>query len=229
MPLLTVRLVSDAMIDSPYRLDTPDEIQRALTALADQDAVIARVLEEAGLPAPRRREPGFEGLAHIVVGQQVSTASAAAIWGRLRAAIDPFEPAVIRAESDEALRGVGLSRPKIRTLRAVAEAAETGGLRFESLGDLAADDAHAALCAIHGIGPWTADIYLMFCLGHIDAWPAGDLALQHAVGVAVGLEHRPDAKEMAEIGARWRPLRGAAALLFWAYYRTLRGRSGAPA
>ncbi len=216
------------MTDSPHRIDTPEDIERALTALAAGDAVIARVLSKAGLPAPRRREPGFEGLAQIVVGQQVSTASAAAIWGRLRSAIDPFEPAAITAASDDILRGVGLSRPKIRTLRAVAEVIETGGFQFESLGDLAADEAHARLCAVHGIGPWTADIYLMFCLGHADAWPAGDIALQHAVGAAIGLQHRPDAKEMAEIGARWRPLRGAAALLFWAYYRVLRERSGAP-
>ena len=216
------------MSDHLHRIDTPGDIERALTALAEQDAVIARVLAEAGLPAPRRREPGFEGLAQIVVGQQVSTASAAAIWGRFRAAIDPFEPAMVSAASEDTLRGVGLSRPKIRTLRAVAEVVEAGGLRFESLGGLDAEEAHAALCAVHGIGPWTADIYLMFCLGHADAWPAGDIALQHAVGAAIGLEHRPGPKEMAEIGARWRPLRGAAALLFWAYYRTLRGRSGAP-
>ncbi len=210
------------------RLETSDDIARALESLAEGDPVIARVLAETGVPAPRRREPGFEGLAHIVVAQQVSTASAAAIWARLRSAVVPFEARVLAAASDETLRQAGLSRPKIRTLRAVAEAAETGSLRFESLRRLAADEAHAALCAVHGIGPWTADIYLMFCLGHADAWPAGDLALQHAVGVARGLASRPDAKEMAEIGERWRPLRGAAALLFWAYYRVLKGGSGAP-
>ena len=217
------------MTGSQHRIDTSKGIERALAVLSEQDVVIARVLLESGSPVPRRREPGFEGLAQIVVGQQVSTASAAAIWGRLRAAIEPFEPGMISAASEESLRGVGLSRPKIKTLRAVAEVVESGGLDFESLGGLTAEDAHAALCAVHGIGPWTADIYLMFCLGHVDAWPAGDIALQHAVGAAVGLEHRPGPKEMAEIGGRWRPLRGAAALLFWAYYRTLRGRSGAPA
>ncbi len=216
------------MISARHRIDTPKGIARALALLAGRDPDIARVLSEAGAPAPRRREPGFEGLAHIVVGQQVSTASAAAIWGRLRAAIEPFEAPGLAAASDETLRAAGLSRPKIRTLRAVAETVETGGMRFESLGDLPADEAHAALCAVHGIGPWTADIYLLFCLGHADAWPGGDLALQHAAGVAIGLGHRPSAREMAEIGERWRPLRGAAALLFWAYYRVLKGRSGAP-
>jgi DNA-3-methyladenine glycosylase II len=216
------------MAKKPRRIDTPRQVEEALADLCARDPLIARVLGETGVPTPRRREPGFEGLAHIVVGQQVSTASANAIWGRLRGAIEPFEADILAAASDETLRGAGLSRPKIRTLRAVAEAVGSGGLDFASLDRLEADGAHAALCAVHGIGPWTADIYLMFCLGHADAWPAGDLALQHAVGAAVGVDHRPGTKEMSAIGERWRPLRGAAALLFWAYYRTLKGRAGAP-
>jgi len=214
------------MAGPPDRLHTPDDVARALDLLARRDPVIAAVLAQTGVPAPRRRTPGFEGLSHIVVGQQVSTASASAIWERLKAAVEPFEPAVLTDLSDETLRGAGLSRPKVRTLRAVAEAVGAGKFDFDSLGTLPADDAHATLCAIHGIGPWSADIYLMFCLGHADAWPAGDLALQHAVGEAVGLKARPNHKEMQEIGARWRPVRGAAALLFWAFYRVLRGRAG---
>jgi len=216
------------MTEPPVSIDTQDDIAAALKRLAQRDPVIGELVATAGVPAPRRREPGFAGLAHIVVGQQVSTASAAAIWGRLSAALDPLDHERLAAASDETLRGAGLSRPKIRTLRAVAEAVSAGDLRFADLKHMEADAAHSALCAVHGIGPWTADIYLMFCLGHADAWPAGDLALQHAAGEALGLEDRPDAKEMAEIGERWRPARGAAALLLWAHYRGLRGRSGVP-
>lgn len=217
-----------AMKDTGISIDTQAAIAAALDALSARDPLIGELVAQTGVPAPRRREPGFEGLAHIVVGQQVSTASASAIWGRLRALVDPFDPAAFSRFSDDDLRGAGLSRPKVRTLRAVAEAATSGTLSFEALGDLDADSAHAALCTVHGIGPWTADIYLMFCLGHADAWPAGDLALQHAVGEALQLPERPDARAMAEIGDRWRPARGAAALLFWACYRLSRGRAGVP-
>jgi DNA-3-methyladenine glycosylase II len=209
-------------------IDTPRALKRALDELAARDAVIAAVLAETGVPPPRRREPGFEGLARIVVSQQVSTASASAIWARLRETVDPFTSANMSVASDGILRGAGLSRPKVRTLRAVAKAELAGDLAFGELDSLDADIAHAALCEVHGIGPWTADIYLMTCLGHVDAWPAGDLALQHAVGAAVGLKHRPNEAEMKGIAEPWRPLRGAAALLFWGYYRVLRGRSGAP-
>jgi DNA-3-methyladenine glycosylase II len=96
------------------------------------------------------------------------------------------------------------------------------------LGDLAADDAHAALTAVHGIGPWTADIYLLACLGHADAWPAGDLALQEAARVAFGLAERPSTKDMLPLAAAWRPHRAVAARVLWTYYRAVKGRDGAP-
>ncbi len=211
-----------------YRIDSRADIGAALERLGRKDPVLSRLLEQTGIPAPRRRAPGFAGLARIVVGQQVSTQSAAAIWSRLESAFDPLTPRAVAGSSDDVLRAVGLSRPKIRTLRAISEAIASGSLVLEDLDRLTADDAHRVLCAVHGIGPWTADIYLMFCLGHADAWPAGDLALQHAVGAALGMPDRPDARVMAEIGERWRPARGAAALLFWAYYRTLKDRSGVP-
>ena len=91
-----------------------------------------------------------------------------------------------------------------------------------------ADEAHAALTALHGIGPWTADIYLLFCLGNADAWPAGDLALQEAARIAFGLKKRPDAKAMVKLAETWRPWRGVAAHLLWAYYHVVKRREGAP-
>ena len=122
----------------------------------------------------------------------MSTASAAAIWGRLAAAFDPFEPkAIIQARAPRLAR-LGLSRPKIKALKEIARAVASGKLALATLADIPADEAHAALTAVHGIGPWTADIYLLACLGHADAWPAGDLALQEAARIGFGLNVAAD-------------------------------------
>jgi DNA-3-methyladenine glycosylase II len=126
------------------------------------------------------------------------------------------------------LARLGLSGPKIRALKAIARSIESGELALAMLADLAPEAAHAALTAIHGIGPWTADIYLLSCLGHADAWPAGDLALQEAARVAFGLPTRPTAKEMQALAETWRPWRAVAARVLWTYYRTVKGREGAP-
>jgi DNA-3-methyladenine glycosylase II len=187
---------------------------------------IGAMIEAAGVPPLRRRDPGFAGLAWIVVGQQVSTASATAIYGRLNAAFPHLHPDAITPATDDDLRACGLSAPKMKTLRAISAALASGALDLDSLAGLSAEDAHAALCAVHGIGPWTADIFLLFCLGHPDAWPAGDLALQEAARIALNLRTRPDAKKLERIGERWRPHRGVAARLLWAFYRVAKQRSG---
>jgi DNA-3-methyladenine glycosylase II len=184
------------------------------------------VLSVAERPPLRRRADGFAGLVSIVVSQQLSVASAAAILRRLTAAIDPLEPAaVVRARSDK-LKRTGLSAPKIRTLKAIAKAVAAGELDLGSLAQMPADDAHAALTAVHGIGPWTADIYLLACLGHADAWPAGDLALQEAAKLLLELETRPTTKEMAALADGWRPWRAVAARLLWTFYRARKKRDG---
>lgn len=200
----------------------------AVVALRERDPeIVAAMLEIAGHPPLRRREPGFAGLAWIVVGQQVSTASANAIYGRLNAAFPTLDTAALGEADDETLRGCGLSSPKMKTLRAIAHALASKSLDLDALAGMSAEEAHAALCAVHGIGPWTADIFLLFCLGHPDAWPAGDLALQEAARIALNLKTRPDTKKLEEIGERWRPLRGVAARLLWAYYRVIKeGRAG---
>jgi DNA-3-methyladenine glycosylase II len=208
------------------RIDSVDDLELALRELTARDLVLARVLEAAGMPPLRRREAGFEGLARIVVSQQLSVASADAIWMRVREAVSPFEASRLADISDDALRAAGLSAPKIRTLRDIGAAIVERRVDLETLPATDAAEAHAQLCAIRGIGPWTADIYLLFCHGHPDVWPAGDLALQHAVGHAMGLDGRPNIKVMEEIAERWRPWRGVAARLFWAYYRVARGRAG---
>jgi DNA-3-methyladenine glycosylase II len=193
---------------------------------AKEPELIERLIATGGQTPLRRREAGFAGLAAIIVSQQVSTASATAIFGRLQARFVPLEAAQIAKATEEDLRAVGLSGAKIRALRAVAKAIVEDGLDLKALGDLDAEDAHKALVAVKGIGPWTADIFLLFCLGHPDAFPAGDLALQEAAKLALNLKRRPDAARLERIAERWRPLRGVAARMLWAYYRGVKARSG---
>jgi DNA-3-methyladenine glycosylase II len=210
----------------PTHINTEADLDAAIAALVAADPRWAPVFERTGRPPLRRREGGFGGLAQIIVGQQVSTASAAAIHGRLVAIGDPFDhAAVLRARKDKLLR-VGLSNAKIKTLKAIAKAIDTGTIDLHALHDLPADDAHAALVALHGIGPWTADVYLLACIGHADAWPAGDVALQEAAKLAFGLKARPTAKEMGPLAEGWRPWRAVAARLLWSYYRVAKQREG---
>ena len=185
-------------------------------------------MRQGATPPLRKREPGVEGLARIIVSQQLSTASAAAIWARLEARFPGTAPHEIAAASDDELRAPGLSVAKIRTLRAIAAAIQDKSLPIGRLHDMPAEEAHALLTAVKGIGPWTADIYLLFCLGHPDAFPARDLALQEAARLAYGLDERPKEKEFVALAEQWRPWRGVAAKVLWAYYRLIKQRDGVP-
>lgn len=207
-------------------LDTEADLAEGLKHLARADKRLKAVIKAAGTLPVRRQAAGFEGLARIVVSQQLSAASANAIWRKVAAAIPAVTPAAIAAADDATLRGAGLSGGKMKTLRAVA-AACLGGLDLDHLATRPAEEAIAALTAISGIGPWTADIYLLFSLGHADVFPVGDLALRIAVAGAFGLDPMPSQKELAQIAAAWSPWRGVAAILFWAYYPTLRTRKPA--
>jgi DNA-3-methyladenine glycosylase II len=207
-------------------LNSQTDLEAAIHALLKLDPRLQPVFTAAGMPGLRRREPGFMGLAHIVCGQQLSTASAAAIWGRLTAAFDPFDPDAIRRTRADRLGRLGLSAAKIKTLKNLAREITAGRLNLDVLANEDADAAHHALVSLHGIGPWTADVYLLFCLGHGDAWPAGDLAVQEAVKIGLGLKTRPTPKEMASLAEPWRPMRGAAAHLWWMYYRAIKKREG---
>lgn len=203
----------------PRLIETEDDLKHGIRALRRKCAVARLMHDAAGVPPLRRREAGFEGLARIVVGQQLSVASATAIWGRTVAAVTPFEAAPLMATPDELLRGVGLSVGKVRTLRAIAGAVLEGRLDLLHLVHRSDEEVHEALTAVSGIGPWTADIYIMFCLGRADGFAPGDLALQVALQMAAGLDSRPSAKELAAYAERWRPWRSAAAVLLWAYYK----------
>lgn len=212
------------------RIRTTDDIREGLAALVAADPRLEKVVEIAGEVPLRRREPGFEGLARIIVAQQISVSAATAIWNRFAAVVDPPTPERFLAVGPDALRAAGLSAPKVRTLTAVAEAVRDGAVDLERAADLDPAEAHVAMTKIHGIGPWTADIFLLFCAGHPDVWPGGDLALQHAVRIAFALDARPGEKPCRAIAEVWSPWRGVAARLFWAYYAAVKqGRDTLPA
>jgi DNA-3-methyladenine glycosylase II len=158
----------------------------------------------------------------------VSLASADAIWARLVSRLAPFDARSMLALSEADLRGAGLSGPKIKTLRAVATAVQSGTLDFAILETHDDVTVRETLMGIPGIGPWTADIYLLFCLGRADAFAPDDLALQVAAEHLLALDSRPSSKALEAIAERWRPWRGVAARQLWAYYRAIKGRSGQP-
>jgi DNA-3-methyladenine glycosylase II len=209
-------------------LHTDADLHKAIKLLVKAYPRLKPVVDKAGLPSLRRRPAGFPGLCAIVVSQQLSTSSARAIWGRLQGAFDPFHHDSVRQARPPKLARLGLSAPKIKTLKAIGTAVAKGAIDLEAVGRMEADEAHAALVALHGIGPWTADIYLLFCLGHADAWPAGDLALQEAARMAFGMKTRPDAKKMVKLAENWRPWRGVVAHLLWAYYAAVKRRDAVP-
>jgi DNA-3-methyladenine glycosylase II len=181
----------------------------------------------AGEVPLRRTEPGFASLISIIVSQQVSRASADAIFGRLIKLADPLTPDALLAADDSLFREAGLSRPKQRAVVSTSQAV-LGGLDLSGLCDLDAEEAIAAMTAVPGIGRWTAEVYLLSAAGHPDVFPARDVALQTAVGHAFGIDPRPGEKALIEIAESWAPHRGVASRLFWSYYREIRGREGAP-
>jgi DNA-3-methyladenine glycosylase II len=210
----------------PSRLTSQAAVTRHLRRLAEIDPRLRAIHEAVGAVPARSRPPGFAGLARVVCGQQVSVASADAIWRRLEAVAGAATPEGFLRLGEHGLQGVGLSRGKFQTLTGVAQAIVAGELDLPVIERLPTEEALAQLTSLKGIGPWTAEIYLMFCAGHPDIFPAGDIALQKAVGDALGLGRAPDRNELVAIAAAWAPHRAAAALLFWRFYRKTREREG---
>ena len=198
---------------------------RGLKALVDKDAAMARAYRLAGRPTSRKRPPGFASLLRIIVNQQVSTHAGRAIWQKLEIGLGVVTPETVLAISPRKLKGLGLSRAKTRYARGLAERVASAELDLDGLGKLDDDGIREALTRVPGIGPWTAEIYMMFALGRPDVWPAGDLALAQATKQLLGLRSRPTPGEMAEIGDAWRPWRTAAAVMLWHYYAHA-GRTG---
>lgn len=205
------------------------DIEAGLAALTVADSRLAAAFEAVDEVPLRLARPGFAGLASIIVSQQVSRASADAIFARLQRLVSPLDAEAILVAEDRIFREAGLSRPKQRTLVHTAQAVCGGELDLLGVCRDDADGAMAALCAVKGIGPWTAEIYLMFCAGHADIFPAGDLALQEAARMALRLASRPNEKSLRELANAWTPWRSVAARLLWAYYRSMKaGRDAMP-
>lgn len=221
--LATVAWQREAAVwELAMRITCEQDVNRGLSALGRKDPRLAAMAGQCGPVPLRLSEPGFSGMASIVVSQQVSRASADAIYGRLRSIIDPLEAASFLAAGEDAWRAAGLSRPKQRTLVNVAEAVAAGTIDLGAICNREADEAIAELTSVKGIGPWTAEIYLLFCAGHADIFPAGDLALQEAIRIGYGMTERPGEKKVREIAASWSPWRGVAARLLWDFYRVMR-------
>lgn len=212
-------------MDGAFKSGETTALQAALTQLFAADPDLAHAREVAGALPDRRRPEGFATLAMLIVEQQVSIASARAIWGRLLAGLGEVTAERIGACTDDELRAFGLSRPKVRYCRALADVVLAGDFDFDELPGLDDDAAMARLMALKGIGRWTAEVYLLFSLGRMDVFPAGDVALQAAAQDVKKLSERPAADELYAIADAWRPHRGVAAQLLWRYYGVTRGRA----
>lgn len=202
----------------------PPWAAEGIAAISVLDPDFARILPAAG-PLPwRRRDPGFAGVLRTICGQMISNQAAAAIWGRVAALPGALEPAGLLALSEEALRGAGLSRPKVAHVRALARAVAEGELDFVALRALPDTAAIAALATIPGLGPWTAQVHLLFGFERPDVFPAGDVALAAGLTHLKALPARPTPKALAVMAEAWSPWRSLAARLLWHHWRHVTGR-----
>jgi DNA-3-methyladenine glycosylase II len=202
----------------------PAAARAAIARLVARDPDLAAIEAAAG-PLPwRRRDGGFAGLLQAIMGQQISNQAAAAIWGRLRALPGATTPAGLLALSEETLRGAGLSRPKVSHARALAEAFLDGRLDAAAIALMDDEAAVAAIASVRGLGPWTAEVYLLFALGRPDVFPAGDLALAASAAHLKNLPARPAPAALRALAEPWRPWRGLAARLLWHHWRHVTGR-----
>lgn len=216
------------MMTERRTIDTHADIAEGLEHLADIDARLAPIIDAIDHVPLRRTEPGFASLAGIIIAQQVSKQSAEAITGRLTRLVDPLTPANYIEAGETAWREAGLSRPKQRTLTTICEAINTGALDLDHLCTIDAEAAIGSMTAVKGIGPWTAEVYLLFAAGHRDMFPAGDLALQAAAAAIFELDDRPGDKALRAMAESWAPWRGVAARLLWAWYSLQTGRTVLP-
>ncbi len=201
------------------RLRNRRDLTKGVAALVAIDKSLKKIAKHADRLSISQAEEGFEALLEIVVSQQLSSAAADTIFARVKERVVPFDPETLLETDAEVLRAAGLSAPKQKHMRSIAARIVSGELDLVRLAEMHDDEAHAHLVETSGIGPWTAQVYLMSSLKRADVWPAGDVALQAAVTKALGLKKRPDIKAMIALGERWRPWRTVAARLFWTHYR----------
>lgn len=206
---------------------TRNTLLEAVAGLARRDAGLRAVVERFGAPPAFRRRGGYATLVLLILEQQVSLGSARAAFRRLAAAAGEVTPERVGRLPDRRFREAGVSRQKTGYIRHLGQCVADGTLRVDRLGRLPDDDVRLLLTRVRGVGPWTADVYLLMCLMRPDVWPAGDVALQAAAHEVLGLPARPGAGELAGIGERWRPWRSVAARILWHHYlNTVRKRQG---
>lgn len=209
--------------EPPKRFRTQADLQPGLTWLAKQDSMFKDALDYTGGVQLRLRPGGFATLVSMIVHQQVSLAAAASILKKVRAGINPMTPAQVLLMTEDELRACGLSRPKIRSLRGMSEILVAGDVKLGGLHHKSDDDARDALVSLPGIGPWTAEVYMLNCLGRPDAFPHNDVGLHESVRLLTG--DRPTTKEFEEMGEAWRPWRSVAARLLWTYINQVRAKN----
>lgn len=194
---------------------TQADLTKACAALSKADPALARAHKEIGLPTWRTRPAAFETIATVIAYQQISTKAAASIWARVTEGLPNITPQTLLDTDEDTLRSFGLSRPKVAHLKSVAAAIDTGALDLAALPAMPVDEARAHLTAVKGIGPWTAELYLLYALGKLDAFPTADLGLMEAYKRLSGAESRLDKAAFARQGDQWKPWRGVAAHLLW--------------
>jgi len=202
----------------PLTAPSVELIATARASLAARDPALARAHAQTPAFEWRLRPGGFEGLFRMIVEQQVSVASAASVWARLEAGLGEITPQALLAHDLDSLRGMGLSRQKATYGQGMALAQIEGRIDLEHMQTMGDAEAIAALTALKGVGPWTAEAYLMMCEGRLDVFPGGDVALQEAIRWADGTETRPDQKGAYLRAEVWRPYRAVATHLLWAWY-----------
>lgn len=214
--------MAKASIVSAIDVTDPKQLSRAVKALAKECHIIRAAHEYVGVPEWRTRAGDYAGLARIIAYQQLSTKAAGTIWGRVEALLGKVTPKTVLAADIDSLRACGMSRPKISHIRSIATAVEDGSLNFRRVARKSDDEAREELVAVKGIGPWTADVYLMFCLGRWDVFPHADIGLSEAYRMISGERKRHPPKKFLKTGERWRPYRGVAAHMLWAYINAAR-------
>lgn len=211
-------------------IDTLDvtTFEEACHLLSAEDEHLAAIVDRWGLPGFWARSPGFATLVLLILEQQVSLESGAAMFRRLRGLVGPVTPEAVLGAGEPGLRSIGVTRQKTRYLIELAYLIVDGTLDLGGLADLPVDEARTTLLSLHGVGAWTADAYLLSALRRPDMWPVGDRALQVGAAETLGMTSIPSASELDLIGEPWRPVRAAAARLIWHAYLSKRGRVEPP-
>lgn len=207
---------------------TRRRVKSACERLALTDPALARAYEEIGVPDWRASEPGYAMLGRMIAHQQVSTRAAATIWGRVETFLGTITPETVLTATEDDLRACGLSRPKVSHLISIAEAIVSGQLNLERVCASDLDNARSELIAVRGIGPWTAELFLLYAVGAMDAFPVADVGLMEAHKQLGGYEIRMESKAFTAHAEIWRPHRGVAAHLLWGWLNARRARDVAP-